>query len=493
MERVYKVLSICLIVLGFLCTTKAQSTSIAENPEVASGIRLLEAWIESQMAYKGWPGLSIGIVYDQKLIWSKGFGYADVEKKTPATPDTIYRIASNSKMFTSIAIMKLRDEGKLQLDDPVAKHLSWFKIKNKHPDAPVITIRHLLTHTSGLPREAAFPYWTDFKFPTREQIIEKLPEQETIYPSENKWKYSNLAFTLAGEIVSAVSNESYTEYIHKQIIEPLGMSSTSVIIPDEHKSRLATGYGRRMPDGSRQIMPFTDCKGLTPAGNMSSTVKDLARFAFWQFRLRESVGTEIVKASTLKEMQRVHWLFPDWKTGWGLGFMIVHKEARDIVEHGGHVGGYQTEIAISPKEKVAVIVLVNADDANPYADVPFSIVDRAFEWMAPAITKAVTPPKADKADPKWNKYVGKYRNIWRDYTVLVMNGELVLIDPTQQDPKAPMLTLTPVEKHTFRIDGEGFGELGELVVFELGTNGEVVRMKLGENYVYPQDKTAVSK
>ena len=134
-----------------------------------------------------------------------------------------------------------------------------------------------------------------------------------------------------------------------------------------------------MPDGSRQVMPFTDCKGITPAGNMSSTVKDMARFVSWQFRLRESGGNEIVKASTLKEMQRVHWLYPDWKAGWGLGFHIMHKEARDLVGHGGHVAGYQTDVHISPKEKVGVIALVNASDANPYAFVPFSLVDRAFE------------------------------------------------------------------------------------------------------------------
>lgn len=475
----------------FVCTVQAQSTSIPEHPEVASNIRLLEAWIESQMAYKGWPGVSIGVVYDQKLIWAKGFGYADLEKKTPATPDTIYRIASNSKLFTSIAILKLRDEGKLQLDNPVAKHLPWSKIENKHPDAPVITIRHLLTHTSGLPQEAPFSYWTDFKFPTREQIVEKLPEQETIYPSETKWKYSNLALTLAGEIVSAVSGQSYAEYIHKQILEPLEMASTSVIFPDEYKSRLATGYGRRMPDGRRQIMPFTDCKGITPAANMSSTVKDLARFVSWQFRLRESGGTEIVKASTLKEMQRVHWLHPDWKSGWGLGFMVVHKEARDLVGHTGHVAGYQTYVSISPKEKVGVIALTNADDA---LDVPFSVVDGAFEWLAPAITNAVAPPKIEKADPKWNKYVGKYRDIWADYAVLVMNGKLVLIKPAKQDPTASMLTLIPAAEHTFRVDWEGFAGLGgELVVFELGTDGKVVRIKLGENYIYPQDKTAAPK
>src|SRR5262245_33609913 len=134
-------------------STKANSMSLKllEHAEVASHLALLCAWIEAQMAYKGQPGLSIGIVLDQQLVWAKGFGFANIAQKTPATPGTIYRIASITKLFTSMAIMQLRDAGKLQLDDPITKHLSWFELKNRFPDAPPITIRHLLTHTSGLP------------------------------------------------------------------------------------------------------------------------------------------------------------------------------------------------------------------------------------------------------------------------------------------------------------------------------------------------------
>ena len=148
----------------------AQNT-IAQAPEVASNIKLLEAWIESQMAYRSVPGMSVGVVYDQTLIWARGFGYADVEKKIPATPATIYRMASVTKTFTATAIMQLRDAGKLSLDDPVVKHLPWFKVKSRFHDAPAVNIRHLLTHTSGLPREAAYPYWTDNFFPPLEQIM----------------------------------------------------------------------------------------------------------------------------------------------------------------------------------------------------------------------------------------------------------------------------------------------------------------------------------
>lgn len=174
-----------LLVLLFAPIAPAQN-AIAQNPEVAGNIKLLEAWIEAQMAYRNLPGMSVGVVYDSQLIWARGFGYADVEQKIPATPATIYRMASVTKTFTATAIMQLRDAGKLSLDDPVVKHLPWFKIKSWFNDAPAITIRHLLTHTSGLPSEAAYPYWTDFIFPTLEQIKEALPNQEAVFAPETR-------------------------------------------------------------------------------------------------------------------------------------------------------------------------------------------------------------------------------------------------------------------------------------------------------------------
>ena len=112
------------------------ASEILIHAEVASTIDLLSAWIEAQMAYNGQPGISIGVVYDQELLWARGFGYANVEQKIAAMPQTIYRIASITKLFTSTAILQLRDAGKLQLDDPITRHLSWFNIQNRYADAP---------------------------------------------------------------------------------------------------------------------------------------------------------------------------------------------------------------------------------------------------------------------------------------------------------------------------------------------------------------------
>src|SRR5688572_3147065 len=112
------------------------ATKLMADTDVATSLDLLTAWIESQMAYRSQPGLSIGVIYDQELVWAKGFGFADVASCKPATTTTVYRIASITKLFTATAILQLRDEGKLQLDDPVARHLPWFEVQNPFADAP---------------------------------------------------------------------------------------------------------------------------------------------------------------------------------------------------------------------------------------------------------------------------------------------------------------------------------------------------------------------
>src|SRR5688572_24570009 len=229
--------------LSPVTASDASGRALAQNPEVSAALKVLDAWLATTIASREQPGLSIGIVHDQDLIWAKGYGFADLSRKTPATPTTLYRIASISKLFTSTAILQLRDAGKLQLDDPVAKHLPWFRIRNSYPDSPAITIRQLLTHTSGLPREAMGVNWSDLKMPKREVMIKLLPEQETVYPAETEWKYSNLALSLAGEIVAAVSGVPWHEYVARHILEPLGMKSTKTL-PEPGMAGLATGYGR---------------------------------------------------------------------------------------------------------------------------------------------------------------------------------------------------------------------------------------------------------
>ncbi len=473
----------CVFLL-FAANASAQVDKIRNSPEFTAQVGLLEKWIRAEMEFRNQPGLAIAVVADQALVWSRGFGYADTEKKISMTPQTLFRIASITKTFTSTAILQLRDRGKLQLDDPVVKHLPWFTYKNRFPEGPAVTIRQLLTHTSGLPRESAMPYWTDYKFPTHDEMIALLRSQESIFEPETRLKYSNLGMAILGEVVAAASGQPYERYIVENILKPLKMTSTSVIPRQDQLARYATAYGRRRADGTRNAFPLMDAKALSPAASISSTVEDLGKFASLHMLEGRTTEGQILKGSTLREMHRVQWVQPNWRGGYGLGFSVRKLDDRVVYGHGGWVGGNKSQLSISPKEKVAVIVAINADDG-----VPAFYADRAMSMLAPIIARLTAPPAAEAtADPSWEKFVGSYTDPagW-ETEVFVMKNKLMMYDysyPPEDNPLGNLTELTPEGLNTFRMSGDD--DSGELVVFELGSDGKVVRVKTGENFIYPK-------
>ena len=470
-----------LVFILFLSVTPAFSANdtLRTDPRVAEALHLLELWFEAERDYEQIPGLSVAVVHDQTLLWSRGFGYADLDEKTPATPKTIYSICSISKLFTSIAVLQLRDQGLLRLSDPVGEHLSWFAIKHTYPDAPPVTVRGLLTHSSGLPRESDFPYWSapDFDFPTSEEIADRVSAQETLYPADTYFQYSNLGLTLAGEIVAAASGQSYEEYVTKNILNPLELNDTRPELP-EKEQRLATGHSAKTRTGSREKVSFFQANGIAPAAGYSSTVEDLATFAAWQFRVLDNAESVVLKRNTLREMQRVHWLDPNWKTTWGLGFSIWRSKDKTFVGHGGSCPGFRSQFLLQPKEKIAVIVMTNASGLNTriYAQ-------RAYEIMAPAIAKVVKGDKVKKSTgSSFDKYTGLYSvQPWGgEVAVIAWEGSLALVGLPSGDPLESLTKLKHLEGNRFkRIRKDE--ELGETIIFETGNNGEVLGMKRHSN------------
>jgi D-alanyl-D-alanine carboxypeptidase len=469
--RVRRFLLTCVLIYG----AGRVHAQIADKPEVAGAIQVLDAWIQATAAAREEPGLSIGIVHDQQLIWTKGYGFANVHDRTAATASTIYRIASISKLFTATALLQLRDAGKLQLDDPVVKHLAWFRVKEPRPDSPVITIRHLLSHTSGLARELPIHYWNDLKFPSREEMIRIIPDQSAVFPPETNYKYSNLALAIAGEVVAAVTGKPYEEYVKERILQPLGMSSTYVI-PDRSTPGLAIGYRKRVPGQAREKEDFIDARALTPSAGFASNVEDLARLVSLQFRDRPAGGSQILKGSTLREMHRVQWLNPDWQSGIGLGFEIRRVGQQVQVGKDGAAPGYKSQIEMVPAEKLGVIVLINGYDADP-----LFYVNQALKIVGPAIAAATqTEKQTHVADPGWPRYVGTYTWKHVDAQVLIVNGELTMIIPDAANVWESRVRLTPVGPHTFRMNGGGNN--GELLKFEVDGSGVVTGMIAGSYY-----------
>lgn len=452
---------------------------ISQDPRLISAISIIEAWMDAEVAYKDIPGISAGIVYDQELVWSRGFGFSDIDTKKPATPESMYSICSISKLFTSISVLQLRDEGKISLDDPIKKYLPWFNIKDTFPDAPEITLRGILTHSSGLPRESDFPYWTgpDYRFPTSQEMIKKLSQQEELYPAFTYFQYSNLGLTLAGEIVSAVSGQPYDQYVKENILRPLGLSHTLPEIPRNERGRnLASPYTSKLRNGSRQLINFYHVKGIAPAAGFVSTVVDLAKFASWQFRLLQKGEKEILPSNTLREMHRVHWIDPDWETTWGLGFSVSHRNGKIFVGHGGSCPGYRTSLSMCPKENIAVIVMINCSDGNTG-----SISRIIFDLAAGPILDIVkNPGKFKETDPALLKYLGRYDRtldgpLGREVHFFVKDGQLVMIPMPTDNPIRAMTKLKHIEGHRFkRIRDDG--ELGEDIVFEAGPDGKITRV-----------------
>ncbi len=456
--------------------------SLGDNPGVVDAIAAWETWIEYQLAIERIPAASVGIVHDQELLAARGFGYANPDTGSPATADTIYSICSISKLFTSVALMQLSDEGRVRLDGPVAEYLDWYSLNDTHPNDEPITIRGLLTHSSGLPRESDYPYWSDpdFIFPTHDQIAEQLSEQSTLYPSSRYFQYSNLALTLVGEIVVGVSGLDFDTRIHTEILDPLGMTSTFTDIPaDDWGKRMALGFSALGRDGTRKPIPVFKANGIAPAAGFASTVPDLAAFAKWQFRLLDGDTTEIIRSSTLREMQRVQWMDLDWEVARGLGFGTWKSDGHIFVGHSGACPGYYSQFLLVPKNKLGVIVLTSAmgSPVGFYAE-------KAVDLLVPAIADATGKPGDSPArDPELELYVGIYDSSWGQSAILHWQGGLGAMDLDTRDPKEAIFKLKKTGEHTFRRVRKDDESLGEEFVFEVDENGAVTRVKNHSNWM----------
>jgi D-alanyl-D-alanine carboxypeptidase len=446
----------------------------ADDPEVQGAQRLFAAWMEGQLASRGLPGIVVGVVSDQELVWARGFGSADVATNVAMTPQTRFRMASHSKLFTATAIMQLRDEGKLHLDDPVSTHLPWFKVRTAGPDDPAITIEELLSHSSGLPREAG-AHWTTLEFPTADELRDLIPERQAAFEPEARWKYSNLAYTIAGMIVEAVSGERWDDYVRTHIFEPLGMHDSSV---DQDVPGLAVGYGRRMPDGSRDVMAFVDARGMAAATGLTSTVEDMAKFVSAQFRTGPRGGRQILSTGSLRQMHRVRMLETTWTRGSGIGFAVSRERDKVYVGHGGGYPGYTTNTLIDLDSRVGVIVLTNAGDSNPSA-----MATQLMRTVGEAVAKATrAAPERVTWDPSWSRFAGLYRGRGSDQHVVELHERLVIINPEAATLDSP-IELEPLGNGRFRyVAPVGGGPVGEVVRF-VEEDGRVVRMITGDSYV----------
>ncbi|MBW3592594.1 MAG: beta-lactamase family protein, partial [Actinobacteria bacterium] len=317
-------------------------------PSLTAGLRRL---VTTAQAEKRVPSVSAAVARDGETIWADAVGLADVEGEREATPDDQYRVGSVTKTFTAAAVMRLRADGVVALDDPLTAYL---------PDIPhAPTLRRLLSHAAGLQREVPGEYWEDLRFPPREQMLADLADAEQVLDPGAHWHYSNLAFVLLGEVVAAVSGMPYERYVAEHFLAPLGLTRTTWDAADP----VACGYlTEPYSDGVRREADWPESV-FRAAGELWSTTGDLLR---WGSFMCEP-DPDVLPPESVEEMHRVQIMVDSdrWKGAWGLGVALYRDGDRIFGGHSGGMPGFVTGLVYARKEKVVAVAL-----ANGYADMP---------------------------------------------------------------------------------------------------------------------------
>ncbi|WAS90927.1 serine hydrolase domain-containing protein [Nannocystis punicea] len=342
--------------------------------KIESAFPAVEAYLESTVKRDDLVGLAAGIVIDDELVWFRGWGHRDPARKLPVERDTVFGVGSISKTFTALAVLKLRDEGRLDLDRPASAYLPELDaIAYPTRDSPRITIRHLLTHTSGLPRMGNFPEYPATP-PSRADFLATLDGLGLDRAPGERRVYSNLGFQVLGPLVEAVGGVDHHTYVREQILAPLGMNHSAWVPEDVPGDRLAVGHGR-LPGQEPRPRPHWRPGATDAAGGMYSSVEDLARYAAWllaSWPPRDDPDPGPLSRATLREAQTmaaVNRFFAESVRdgpahgslhGDGLGFGVSASCQFDhVVAHNGKTMNYRAMLQMLPTRGVAVILMTN--------------------------------------------------------------------------------------------------------------------------------------
>ncbi|MEP6945249.1 MAG: serine hydrolase [Acidobacteriota bacterium] len=464
-----------LVVLSFLIAALPNSslaqTAAAPAVDYTKQLQAIEEKIDARRRELGIPGVSLVIVKDDKVIYMKGLGYKDFEKKVPVTPDTQFAIGSATKAFTALSVLMSMDEGKLALDDHPKKYLPYFKMYDPDTDAR-ITIRDLLSHRSGLNR-------TDLAMITgkltRAELIQVAAQAKPTAKLGEKFQYQNIMFTAAGEIVATVQKMPWERFIPQRVFKPLGMTNSSMSIADMQKSRdFSYGYSYNFDTKATERLPFREISQVAPAGSINSTARDMAQWLRFVLNGGTVDGKRLVSEKGYDE-----WLKPQMKiagtSSYGFGWFLQEWNGLKVVQHGGNIDGFNSMVAMIPEKKLGFVLLTNVSASSLGSDA-MSII-----WSN-LVDLPRSPDAANWAAENPENLVGKYRLevAKMDIEVKMDAGKLVMSVPGQ-----PQYTLERTAEREYKLLGapDGFA-----VKFDPATGGaaEMLLKQPQGNFTLPR-------
>ncbi|MDQ7972351.1 MAG: serine hydrolase domain-containing protein [Rhodocyclaceae bacterium] len=407
-------------------------------------------WLEFQIRAIERPGAALAIDHGQRTVLDVAFGVADAQTKRRLTTRHRFRIASHSKSFTAAGVLKLREAGRLQLDDPVGRY-----VDGLHPRLAQATLLQLLSHSAGTTRDGpdAGQFMDRHPFLNRAQLMAQLAEAPPL-EANTRFKYSNHGFALLGLVIEAVTGEPYADWMQREIVDAAGLRHTQ---PDAGPgtARLASGHSGRLLLGRRVVIPGDQrTNAIAPAGGFVSTAADVAAF---YAQLLPDAKKSVLSVASRREMLRRQWTVPHSTVpgGYGLGTMQGSYQGWDWVGHTGSLQGFLSRSLALPRQGIAISLLANSIDAFtwPWMDGVLQILQTFARHGAPV---AATRP--------WS---GRYWNLWGPVDLVPMKDRVFAIAPSLTAPFTDATELTPRGKDralTSQANGyAGFGEPARLV------------------------------
>lgn len=300
---------------------------------LAAALDYIPEWIGFQMRMSEQPGCALAIAYKGKVVLEQAWGYANQARRQALTPRHRFRVASHSKTFTAAGVLKLRENGKLQLDDPAGKY-----VDGLHRAVARATLAQLLSHTAGVTRDGKDTgQWVHRRpFLSTEEFLAELADPPPI-EANLRMKYSNHGFGLVGQVIEAVTGEAYHKWIQREVVEAVGLEETRPDMPASKLGALAKGHSSRLPLGRRVILPSdTSTNGLASATGFISTAHDLSLF---YNQLSPKAKQSILSVNSRREMVRRHWKVPHSQLDRWYGLGTISGTLGGW-EHFGHSGGF---------------------------------------------------------------------------------------------------------------------------------------------------------
>jgi CubicO group peptidase (beta-lactamase class C family) len=379
----------CIHRVALLIAALAITSSIVvaqQQESVEARLKGFDAYMDQVLKDWNAPGIGIGIVQGDKLVFAKGYGFRDYGKKLPYTTTTTQPIASNSKLFTAVAVGLLVEEGKLRWDEPIKQFVLSIRFYNDDLDRSV-TIRDMLSHRTGVTRHDSIWYKSSF---TRRELWDRLRYLEPTAPIRTKFLYNNLMFTAAGQVIEELSGKTWEQFVQSRIFDPLGMSRSTLTIEDNIKGpEPAVPYSERRDSTELYRQPYYTAEvAIAPAGAINSNIEDLSHWVIALLNKGKLDGKQVIPEAVLRETMAPSLGLPNStleSRGWGenlnayygMGRTISSYRGHLLALHGGDLPGFHSQISIMPNDNLGVIVLVIGDHVAPmYNGLTYSIYER---------------------------------------------------------------------------------------------------------------------